>query len=121
MVREKAALASVPYDDPKVWGREARLALYEVCVTRDFFTVNDVWERLTRWGVPEPEYRECMGRVLSQGRFWKWCIKTKNTLHSDRPFAHRRAISVWRSAGPNLPEWSEEAPRAKRRGHLRSG
>lgn len=76
------------------WKRTALEIVYDMCIGRHQFTVNDFRDELKRRGVKTHDNR-AMGGVMRTAQARKWIESTGNTIQSK--VGHKSPLQIWRS------------------------
>jgi hypothetical protein len=90
------ALAEVEENADKKWKNAALAQIRYLCVSRDEFTADDVWDRLDMLPVATKEPR-ALGAIMRRAVKEGWMRSTEKFVKSRRVESHRRPIVTWQS------------------------
>lgn len=90
------AIALVHSNAKQEWKDEADQVVRSLCQTRQFFTANDVWERMTK---STPDGR-ALGQVIINASKAGLCRKTDRYEPSRIKKQNMRPIAIWESLSP---------------------
>ncbi len=78
------------------WYDAALRFLYDLCLSREAITSDDLWKQLecTLYRTHEPR---ALGAVFREAAKEGWLRKTDRVINTTRPESHHRPIRVWES------------------------
>ena len=77
---------------PTEWKETTADIILHLAQTKQTFTTDDVWERVTK-----PLNPRALGPVMKLAQKSGWIEPTSEFISSKRPVAHARPVRVWRS------------------------
>jgi hypothetical protein len=93
------AMRQVDLNANEVWKRDMLMCLKRVCLTKPFFTADDVFDLARAEGVTSRTHdRRAFGPIMIRAHKDCWCVKaTRLPRPCNRKSRHAAPLTVWQS------------------------
>lgn len=99
------AIQRVAFNAPRDWMEAAEKCVFEVALTADTFTTDDVMQMMTLQEYDFPHEPRALGAVMRRARRESWIEPTPEFRQSERVSRHAAPLRVWQSLISKSERW----------------